>query len=150
MLRGLGALERGFDDNELDVLIRGGVTVAEQSLGETTVVRGVTTRTKTGGVSDATWRELTTVLIVDEVIPGIRNALRSRFRRAKNTAQSRGAVRSQVLLELENRMKREIITGYDGVTVTASGENPTVCLVEFSFTAAHGINQIWLTAHVEI
>ena len=147
---GLGELERSFDDNELDTLILGGVTALEQSGGETTVVRGITTRTKTGEVSDATWRELSTILIVDEVIPGIRNALRSRFRRAKNTEQSRGAIRSQVILELESKLSREIITGYEHVTVSADTENPTVCLVEFSFTVAHGLNQIWLTASITI
>ena len=147
---GLGELERSFDDNELDTLILGGVTALEQSGGETTVVRGITTRTKTGEAADATWRELSTILIVDEVIPGIRNALRSRFRRAKNTEQSRGAIRSQVVLELEDRLSREIITGYDNVTVTASEADPTVCLVEFSFTVTHGVNQIWLTAHISV
>ena len=40
--------------------------------------------------------------------------------------------------------------GYDGVTVTALPENPTVCLVEFAFTVAHGLNQIWLTASITI
>jgi len=149
-LLGLGELERGFDDNELDTLIRGGVTAVERSAGETTVVRGVTTRTKTGEAADTTWRELSTVLVVDEVIPGIRNALRSRFRRAKNTEQSRGAIRSQVLVELENRVSREIITGYGGVSVTAREDEPTVCVVEFSFQVAHGMNQIWLTAHITV
>lgn len=55
-----------------------------------------------------------------------------------------------MVLELENKKAREIITGYDGVTVTALPENPTVCLVEFAFTVAHGLNQIWLTASITI
>lgn len=107
-------------------------------------------QTRSGESEDATWRELSTVLIVDDVIPAIRESLRARFRRAKNTEQSRGAIRSQVVLELENKKAREIITGYDGVTVTALPENPTVCLVEFAFTVAHGLNQIWLTASITI
>ena len=114
------------------------------------MVRGITTRTTTGGAADTTWRELTTIRIVDDVIPTIRNALRSRFRRSKNTEQSRGAIRSQVILELENKLAREIITGYDNVTVRADEENPTVCVVEFSFTVAHGLNQIWLSAHITV
>ena len=114
------------------------------------VVRGITTRTKTGEAADTTWRELSTILIVDDVIPSIREALRAKFRRAKNTEQSRGAIRSQVVLELENKLSREIITGYENVTVSADEENPTVCLVEFSFTVAHGLNQIWLTASITI
>lgn len=55
-----------------------------------------------------------------------------------------------MVLELENKKSREIITGYDGVTVSALPENPTVCLVEFAFTVAHGLNQIWLTASITI
>ena len=87
---------------------------------------------------------------MDDVIPTVRNALKARFRRAKNTEQSRGAIRSQVVVELENKLAREIITGYENVTVTADTENPTVCLVDFAFTVAHGLNQIWLSAHITV
>ena len=80
----------------------------------------------------------------------VRDALRARFRRAKNTEQSRGAIRSQVVLELENKLAREIITGYGEVSVEADADNPTVCLVDFSFTVAHGLNQIWLSAHITV
>lgn len=150
VLRGLEDLTAQYGDNELDVLIRGGVTPLERVGGQVSVVRGVTTRTKTGNVSDATWRELSTVLIIDEVIPGIRNSLRARFHRAKNTEQSRGAVRAQVILELEERVNREIIASYENVEVLPSREEPTVCLVDFSFAVVHGMNQIWLTAHIKI
>ena len=150
VLRGVEALTRNFDDGELDALIRRGVTPLEAAGGQVSVVRGVTTRTKSGEVADATWRELTTIRIVDDVIPAVRSALRARFRRAKNTEQSRGAIRSQVVLELENKLTREIITGYDGVRVEADTENPTVCLVDFSFTVAHGLNQIWVSAHITV
>ena len=85
-----------------------------------------------------------------EMLARVRAALRTKFARAKNTAQSRSAVRAQVVLELENKLAREIITGYEGVEVTADTEDPTRCLVDFSFTVAHGINQIWLTAHITV
>ncbi len=150
VLKGLEALERLYADSEIDLLVRGGVTPVEQVAGVVSVVRGVTTRTKTGEAEDRTWRELNTILIVDDVIPAVRSSLRAKFQRAKNTEQSRGAIRAQVIVELENRLAREIITGYDGVTVTALEENPTVCLVEFSFTVAHGLNQIWLSAHITV
>jgi hypothetical protein len=90
------------------------------------------------------------VRIVDNVIPSLRDALRSKFQRAKNTPQSRSAIRAQVILELENKLAREIITGYDSVSVTADSTDPTRCLVDFSFAAAHGLNQIWLTAHISV
>lgn len=149
-LLGLNGVSQQYSDNDIDLLVRGGVTPLESLSGTVNVVRGITTRTKTGEVNDRTWRELSTVLVVDDVIPGIRSALRSKFSRAKNTPQSRGAIRAQVVLELENRLSREVITGYDNVTVTEKADDPTVCLVEFSFTAAHGLNQIWLTAHITV
>ena len=102
------------------------------------------------GVKDETWQDLCTVRVIDTVIPGIRNALHTKFRRAKNTPRGRGAIRAQVVLELENFLKREIITAYDGVTVTADETDPTRALVDFSFTVAHGLNQIWLSAHITV
>ena len=149
-LKGVGALQAQYSDTEIDTLVRGGVTPLENLAGVVSVVRGVTSRTKTGETPDSTWRELSTILIVDEVIPGLRSSLRSKFHRAKNTEQSRGAVRAQVVVELENRVSREIIDAYENVAVSALEEDPTVCLVEFSFAVVHGMNQIWLTAHITV
>ena len=149
-----GAIAGGTDPalplGDIDLLVQGGVTPLETLAGSCYVVRGVTTRTKTGGAVDPTWRELTTILVVDEVIPGIRNALRAKFGRTKNTVQSRGAIRSLVVMELEKRVSREIIDGYEDVTVSALENDPTVCLVEFAFTVAHGLNQVWLSAHITV
>ena len=149
-LLGLSGLSQQYSDNDIDLLVRGGVTPLECVGGVVSVVRGITTRTLSGSSPDATWRELSTILIVDDVIPSLRESLRAKFRRAKNTQQSRGAIRAQVVLELENKRSREIITGYENVTVSADSEDPTVCLVEFSFTVAHGLNQIWLTASITV
>ena len=149
-LRGVNGLKAQYTDSEIDLLVRGGVTPLESVAGAVTVVRGITTKTMSGEAPDATWRELSTILIVDDVIPTIRNSLRAKFNRAKNTAQSRGAIRAQVVVELENKLEQEIITGYENVSVTPKEDNPTVCLVDFSFTVTHGINQIWLTAHITV
>ena len=149
-LAGLGGVSKRLSDSEIDQLVRGGVTPIECVGGVCSPVRGITTRTSTGGAADTTWRELTTILIVDEVIPTIRNALRARFARSKNTAQSRGAIRSQVVLELEEMKSREIVDGYGEVKVSALESDATVCLVEFSFAVAHGLNRIYLTAHITV
>ena len=139
-LAGLGGLNEEYGDNEIDLLVRGGVTPLESVAGVISPVRGITTRTTTGGVADTTWRELTT----------IRASLRSRFTRAKNTARSRGAIRSQVIVDLEKKVAAEIIDSYGEVSVTAMEADPTVCLVEFSFAVAHGLNQIYLTVHITV
>lgn len=149
-LKGLNGLSARLEDNDIDLLVLGGVTPVESLGGVISVVRGVTTRTTSGSAPDATWRDLSAIRVVDDVIPGLRGALRAKFRRAKNTQQSRGAIRSQVVLELENKLTREIITGYDGVVVSADSEDPSRCLVDFSFAVAHGLNQIWLTAHITV
>lgn len=149
-LLGLDGLSARLEDRDIDRLILGGVTPVESLGGAISVVRGVTTRTRTGDAEDPSWRDLSAIRVVDEVIPGLRAALRTRFRRAKNTEQSRGSIRAQVVLELENRLAREIITGYDGVAVTADSQDPSRCLVDFSFAVAHGLNQIWLTAHITV
>lgn len=131
-------------------MVRGGVTPMESVAGVLSPIRGITTRTTTGEAANTTWRELTTILIVDDLIPSVRNSLRSKFTRTKNTAQTRSAIRSQVIVELEKKKKAEIIDEYGDVTVTASEDDPTVCLVEFSFAVAHGLNQIYLTVHITV
>ena len=149
-LSGLEGLTEDYTDNDIDLLVRGGVTPLESVGGVVSPVRGITTRTTTGGAADSTWRELTTILIVDDIIPSIRTALRSRFSRAKNTTRGRSAIRSQVIVELEKKVAAEIIDSYGEVTVNALEEDPTVCLVEFGFAVAHGLNQIYLTVHMTV
>lgn len=149
-LRGLGGAAVSLTESEIDSLVRGGVTLLESLGGVLSPIRGITTRTKTGEVSDATWRELSTILIVDDVIPALRESLRAKFLRSKNTARNRGAIRSQVIVELERKVEAEIIEGYGEVAVRASGDDPTVCEVEFPFAVAHGLNQIYLTAHITV
>ena len=150
VLYGLNGLSANYDETEITALIRGGVTPLESTSGTVSVVRGITTRTKTGDIADATWRELTTTMIVDDVIPDIRQALRARFARTKNTAQTRSAIRTQVILELEHKVAREIIDSYGDVVIQVSEEDPTVCEVSFSFAVAHGLNQIHLTVHITV
>ena len=85
-VKGLGGVAQTYSDNEVDLLVRGGVTPMESVAGVLSPIRGITTRTTTGEAADTTWRELTTILIVDDLIPSVRNSLRSKFTRTKNTA----------------------------------------------------------------
>lgn len=88
---------------------------------------------------------------MDEVIPTIRSALRTRFARSKNhRRRAVGPSARQVVLELEEMKSREIVDSYGEVLVSALKSDPTVCLVEFSFTVAHGLNRIYLTAHITV
>lgn len=141
---------RCFSDAEITSLVTFGVTPVERVGEAVCVVRGITTRSMTGGEEDGTWRELTTVLIIDDVVPAVRSALRAKFPRVKNTAQTRGAIRTQVIIELENKLRQEIIDSYSAVTAEPDGEDPSICVVSFSFAVAHGLNRINLTAHISV
>lgn len=149
-LKGLATVAQRFSETEIDSLVQGGVTQLEAVGGTVSIIRGVTTRTSTEGTADASWRELTTIRIVDDVVPGVRNALRAKFIRKKNNETTRGAIRSQVVVELEKRKSREIIADYGEITVEADEEDPTVCLVSFAFTVVHGVSRIYLTARVAV
>ena len=149
-LRGVSAVGANFSDADLTLLVRGGVLPLETVGGELTVIRGITTRSATGGVADSTWREVNTVRIVDTVLPGIRDALRTGFARVKNTAQTRGAIRTRTVIELENYKRQEIIDDYSDVTAAADESDPSVCAVSFRFTVAHGLNVIELDAHITV
>ena len=150
VLQGLGELGDNFSDADITLLVQGGVTPLETVAGEVSVIRGVTTRTMSGEVKDATWRELTTVRIVDTLLPQIRDSLRARFSRSKNNVQTRGAIRTQVIIELEEALAREYIDSYGDVSVAAAEDDGSVCTVSFDFAVAHGLNRIELKARITV
>ena len=150
VLKGIDGVGAKYSDGDITLLVRGGITPVESIGGKVEVVRGITTRTLTGGVADSSWRELSSVLIVDDVIPSVRDALKNGFMRAKNTVQTRGAIRTRVIIELESKLAAEIIDGYDNVTVTQNTSDPTVCDVAFEFTVAHGLNRIVVSAYITV
>ena len=150
VLSGISSVSERFTETEIDALVNGGVTQLEGSRGEVSAIRAVTTRTTTNGVQDQSLREITTMLIVDDVIPGIRNVLRTQFRRRKNTTATRGAIRTAVMVELENKVKQEIIDSYGDITVAVNDEDPTVVDVGFAFAVTHGLSIIYLTAHITV
>lgn len=149
-LNGLDGVTARYDDTDVDALVQGGVTILTAENGVVSVLRGITTRQTVGEGRDATYRELGTILVIDDVIPGIRSALAARFPRAKNNAATRRAIRSQVIVELEDRLAREIIDSYRDVTVTPSDVDANTCVVAFSFTVTGGLNRIYLTAHISV
>lgn len=148
LLPGLETVRTGLTETEIDTLVCAGVTPIEAVGGEVRVLRAVTTRTMTGGIADNTWHELTTVAIVDDVIPTIRDALRTKFLRRKNTAVTRNAIRSQTAIVLDDRLRREIIESYEDLTVEALPGDPGTCEVAFTFSVVHGLCRIHLRVQI--
>ncbi|MEI3312084.1 MAG: hypothetical protein V8R78_09995 [Evtepia gabavorous] len=111
----------------------------------------MTTRTTTGGVSDSTWRELTDNFGGGRCHPRGEKCPAGQVSPGQKHGPDPGAVRSQVILELERKLASERSShGYGEVTVQPLEEAPTVCLVTLSFTVAHGLNQIWLSAQITV
>ena len=150
VLSGFSGVSATYEDTDIDALVCGGVTVLECNAGQVTVLRGITSKQTVGSGKDATWREMTAILIADDVIPGIRNALAAKFPRAKNNKVTREAIRNLVIMELESRLQREIIESYDNVTAEASSTDAGVCVVKFGFTVTPGLNRIHLLAHISV
>lgn len=149
-LEGLSDTDLLLSENDIDTLVQGGVTPVECVGGNVSVIRAVTTRTTTDGVPDVALRELNTVLIADEVIPGLRDMLRLKFSRCKNNATTRSAILHQLVLALEQYVRDEVIDSYCDLRVTADENDGTICRVEFGFTVTHGMGRIYLTAHITV
>lgn len=150
-LYGFGGVSEAFSESDIDRLVQGGVCPVESSGGKVSVIRGVTTyTTDENDEQDYTWHELTTVRIVDNIIPEVRDSLKKLFSRSKNTAQTRDAIRTQVVIVLEKKLAAEIIESYGSVYVAQDESDPTVCNVAFEFAVAHGINKIILTANITV
>lgn len=150
VIEGIGSLEHEFSDSDTDLLIRSGVTPIESEAGEISVVRAVTTRTSTNGSADSSWRDIGVILTVNNVLPDVRNALRRRFMQSKNNAQTRSAIRTQVIVELEKKKKLGIIAGYSDVAAAADSSDPELCRVSFGFSVARGLNTIELVVGVNV
>ncbi len=87
-------------------------------------------------------------MIIDDVIPAVRDALADKFLRRKNTAATRNAIRAQTAIILDDRVRRQIIEGYENLHVEAVQDDPTACEVSFSFGIVQGLLRIHLYAHI--
>ena len=147
-LLGLDGVKETLTESQIDDAVCAGVTPLELIGGQVSIIRAVTTRTMTDGMPDDTWRELTTMCILDDVIPTVKNTLAAKFLRRKNTAVTRNAIRSQVAIVLDDRVRREIIESYDALQVEAVEGDPTTCRVSFAFSVVHGLCRIHLSIHI--
>lgn len=150
VMEGISQLSETFSEEELDLLLQNGVAVLETAAGRVELIRGVSTRTATDGVSDRTFHDLNTVLIIDTVIAGVREALKAMLAGARNSDKTRSAIATQAAVKLEEYRIQGILDSYRAPAVTPLEEDPAVCLVELQFTAARGLNQIVIQASITV
>lgn len=149
-ISGIPALEGLLTEEEIDDLIRAGVTPFETLSGGVEIIRAVTTRSTSNGIPDRTYRDLSTVLVIDNVITGVREALRICLPGARNNQRTRTAIVTQAAIELSKRQETGLLDGYEMPRIFPDPEDAGICIVELAFTVARGINQIHITAHIRV
>ncbi len=149
-INGVYGLSDNLSEDDIDDLLSSGVTVFEKTAGGVEIVRAVTSRTKTSGVADRTFHDINTVLIIDDVIPSIRNVLKNQLNGSHNNSKTLSAISTQTTIELENKLMLGIIDSYKQPFVYISQEDSSACIVEIEFVAARGLNQILITANIKV
>lgn len=133
-------------EEDIQALIRAGVTVLEPRGGGAECIRAVTTRTFAGGETDYSLRGLNAILCIDNVMQALRATLRG-TRVSGRTAQS---IQSQAAVVLSERRDAGVIESFETPRCAADPADPAVCVVELAFRIAHVISQIHVTAHIQV
>ena len=118
--------------------------------GHVECLRAVTTKTRDGGVPDRSLYPINAILIIDHVLRNLRGTLASLLKGGRQGAGTLSAVGSQVTVLLSGLRQQGIITDYGAPYVYTPGDDPGRCVVEVSFRAAYTINQICITAQVQL
>lgn len=127
---------------EVQRLLAAGVTVLEHRGGEVRCIRALTTR-----AGDRAMSPVNTILIIDDVMRSVREALSARLRGARASADT---IRTQVMVELSAKQNEGVIEAFATPKVYADPADPAVCVVEIGFQVAHVLSQIHIAAHVRI
>lgn len=149
-LEGISGLNETLSENEIDSYITSGITPFEIIAGKVEIIRAVTSKTSTNGVTDKTFKELNTILTIDEVIKAVRDMLSKNISHTRNNVTTRSAISSQVTVKLQEFLDSNVIDSYVVPNVYQSEDDATVCIVELDFTVAKGINQIHIIANINV
>ena len=128
-------------------LLRAGVSVFERSGEQVELIRALSTDPprESGGGS---LRCLSTLLIIDDVVMGIRAVLREKLRGAGRATIE--GIRDQVAVALAAKKDMGTISSFAPPRCRADKNDPGICVVEISFGVAHLLNKIHLTAHIRV
>jgi len=152
-VNGFYGLAKKLKDDEINSLIEAGVIPLEVRSGEIRIVRAVSTYTKDAtGNTDITWQELTTTLITHHILKDMRRRLTSAFSRAKQTAETRDAIKSEVLTALLEYQAADYIEDVkdEDVSIEINPHDPFRNDVDFVYNVTGPVNVIFLTGHLVI
>lgn len=134
---------------QIEDYLKNGVAVFEKTSTGTELIRAITSKQLQNNQQDS-FRELSSVRIVNDVMLSVRSMLKNRLKGLKNNKATQESIRSQVVLELENKKNKEIISSYEMPEVYSKEDDPTICIVEISFNILYSIHQINLMAYIQV
>ncbi|MDQ5983843.1 MAG: hypothetical protein RUMPE_00872 [Eubacteriales bacterium SKADARSKE-1] len=149
-LKGITKLASDLNEDDIDNYISLGITPFEVVADKVKIIRAVTSKTKTNGVLDESFKEINVILIIDEIVKEIRTLLKSNFVGAKTTSNTRKAMSSQTALKLQEFLNKKIITDYALPELSLQEGNTNVCSVNLDFSVGKVLNQVHITADILI
>jgi phage tail sheath gpL-like len=151
-LRGFGGVKTKKTIAEMDTLADGGVIPLEQVGGDVVIYRGVTSYTQDStGSPDSTYSDITTIEIIDTVVPGVQRYLQNKYKRSKNTDGVRDQIESDVktvLLEYEGLEYIEDVEDSSSISATAVTGEPKKTRVDYNFNVVNPLEEIQIYAHM--
>ena len=144
VMEGLAACSPARTEAQVEAALRGGVVPFELVGEQVECIRGVTSR------ADSTWRDISTLLTVDDVMVSVRERLTAALRGVRSSAQSLEAVASLVTVLLREKEEAGLLSGWSAPVVYTKAEDPSVCVVELSFGVARVVSRITVTASIAL
>lgn len=131
-----------------DEAVADGFCAAAAVGGRMCALRILTTRATAEGPEGESFRSLNATLVTDELLRDLRAALAARFRAAQNSTLTRTAIRSAVLLVLQDYRARGWLSAFGDLRVYADAGDASLCRVEFTYSIPAGLHRIALSAQM--
>jgi phage tail sheath gpL-like len=152
-IQGFYGLAIKISEAEMESLIDAGIVPLEIRNGTIRIVRCITTYTKDANDAvDITWQEITTIRISDYIFKDLREHLARTFARAKQNADTRDALRSEVVSRLMQYQDQDYLENVveDDVAIEINPTNPLRSDVKFKYDVTGPLNVIHLTGYLVI
>ena len=139
-----------LSESSVQTLLGSGVTVFEAVHTNVECIKAVTTRTKTSGVTDYNFSNISTIRIIDQILQRARNTMKALLKTAKSGTATMQSMASQMTVLLAATVDEGLLRSFEAPRIYPLASDASVCVIELSFAVATAINQIHITAHIQL
>lgn len=144
----LEGLEINPTDDEISLGIENGVSVFEQLPYCVCLLKALTTKVKSGEITDRSFAPLTTVIAVDYIMESLRNMLYSMIKAKSVSGITYDSISSQVCVLLSQFVTMGLISSFEIPNIYPYSSDSSVCVVDVKFKLLPCVDTIHLTAHI--